>query len=84
MKKILSSNDKMPFGKYKGWKINNLPYSYIIWLDRVVKTIQLDSTIVSNAWNLHDQIQKQRRTKLRSPEWEDFSKQELMSAIEYY
>lgn len=27
-----NSIDKMPFGKYKGWKFNQIPDSYLVWL----------------------------------------------------
>ena len=32
MKSNYTDEDLMPFGKYKGWKLANVPAEYLIWL----------------------------------------------------
>lgn len=81
--KTLSSNDRMPFGKYKGQFMNELPYSYIIWLYINVTIIQIDNSLVRKAYE-KDEESERNRQKGYDVDWKDVDNLTASAAIEYY
>lgn len=59
---MLTDNDLMPFGKYKGEKLANVPASYLLWLYDNNKCNQyLREYIEDNMDVLNEEIKKNSR-----------------------
>jgi len=60
MPTILEHNDEMPFGKYKGRKMEDVPDSYLVWCyeqeDMRQRWPELIAYIVNNAHRIPDII----------------------------
>jgi hypothetical protein len=51
----MTDNDQMPFGKYAGIKMANVPASYLMWLwDNHIVSVQERNRVY---WYIHDNIE---------------------------
>lgn len=56
----LTDESPMPWGKYKGEKMANIPASYLIWLyDNQKCDVEVKSYVLDNLYVLKDEIKRE-------------------------
>lgn len=53
----MTDTDPMPFGKYKGTAMANVPASYLAWVKRMVVRTDLTAPVLRYVWDNWDAIE---------------------------
>ena len=59
---MITDQSKMPWGKYQGEKMANVPADYLLWLLRENKCSgDVKNYILENKWNLEEEIKNNKK-----------------------